>query len=104
MDLNGEVFDHEMSITHFNLLLFSAAQDVDEEEGSLIYILRQMYVTYKANHPRGDTFVTFILNTLSNDLDTVWEGRERIPYFDNDVRELTEILTRVDNEQRYCVE
>jgi hypothetical protein len=85
-----------MSIAHFNLLLYTAAADVDDNT-TLLFKLNSKYRLFQHRHPRTfkNNFCGFIMFMLNDHLEEVIAGSEGDAIFMDDIKSLTDIVTSV---------
>jgi hypothetical protein len=65
MELHGDIFPHDLSLSLFNQLLLSAATDVSDKD-CLVYMLCAKYMEFNRMHPRRRNLVfTLILYKIN---------------------------------------
>jgi len=104
LELTGESHTHPMPQEHFNLLLYTAAADV-EDDSTLLYVLNAKYRTFQHDHPRTHVrdFSGFIMFMFNEHLDDLTAGKEEDVVFMNDLSELTDLIDTVIDEGCYRI-
>ena len=105
LELIGESHTHPMSVEHFNLLLYTAAADV-EDDSTLLYVLNAKYRTFQHDHPRTHVrdFSGFIMYMFNEHLGDLTAGKEEDVVFMDDLSELTDLIDTVMDEGCYRIE
>jgi hypothetical protein len=96
IELNGERKPYSMSIAHFNLLLYTAAADVDDDT-TLLHKLNSKYRLFQRRHPRTfkNDFCGYIMFMFNDHLEEVIAGSEGDAIFMDDIKTLTDVVTSV---------
>ena len=99
LELKGESHTYPMSQEHFNLLLYTAAADV-EDESTLLHVLNGLYRTFQHDHPRTHIrdFSGFIMYMFNEHLGDITAGKEEDAVFMDDLSDLTDLIDTVIDE------